>query len=85
MTTRRLAAILAADAVGFSPLMEQDEEGTLARIKSLRREVIDPNVKEHHGRVCKATGNGARVEFGSPVEAVRCAVEVHGVTCSRWR
>jgi adenylate cyclase len=85
MTTRRLAAILAADAVGFSPLMEQDEEGTLARIKSLRREVIDPNIKEHHGRVFKATGNGALVEFRSPVEAVRCAVEVKGGTCSRWR
>ncbi len=85
MTTGRLAAILAADAVGFSPLMEQDEEGTLARIKSLRREVIDPNIKEHHGRVFKATGNGALVEFASPVEAVRCAVEVQGGTCSRWR
>jgi adenylate cyclase len=85
MTTHRLAAILAADAVGFSPLMEQDEEGTLARIKSLRREVIDPNIKEHHGRVFKATGNGALVEFGSPVEATRCAVEVQGGTCSRWR
>ncbi len=85
MTTRRLAAILAADAVGFSPLMEQDEEGTLARIKSLRREVIGPNVEEHHGRVFKATGNGALAEFGSPVEAVRCAVEVQRGTCSCWR
>ena len=76
MTTRRLAAILAADVVGFSALMEQDEEGTLARIKSLRREVIDPNVKEHHGRVFKATGDGVLVEFASPVEAIRCAVRV---------
>jgi len=53
MTTRRLAAILAADVVRFSRLMSQDEEGTLARIKSLRREVVEPKVKEHHGRVFK--------------------------------
>ena len=53
MTTRRLAAILAADVVGFSRLMGRDEEGTLARIMSLRREVIEPKVKEHHGRVFK--------------------------------
>ena len=58
MTARRLAAILAADVVGFSSLMGQDEEGTLARIKSLRREVIEPKVKEHHGRVFKTTGDG---------------------------
>ena len=76
MTTRRLAAILAADVVGFSSLMGQDEEGTLARIKSLRREVIEPKVKEHHGRVFKTTGDGLLVEFSSPVEAVRCAVGV---------
>jgi adenylate cyclase len=76
MTTRRLAAILAADVVGFSALMGQDEEGTLARIKSLRREVIEPKVAEHHGRVFKITGDGFLVEFSSPVEAVRCAVGV---------
>ena len=74
MTTRRLAAIFAADVVGFSSLMGQDEEGTLARIKSLRREVIDPKVNEHHGRVFKTTGDGLLVEFSSPLEAVRCAV-----------
>src|SRR5215203_505740 len=74
MITRRLAAILAADVVGFSSLMGQDEEGTLARIKSLRREVIEPKVQEHHGRVFKTTGDGFLVEFQSPVEAVRCAV-----------
>ena len=76
MTTRRLAAILAADVVGFSMLMGQDEEGTLARIKSLRREVIEPKVNEHHGRVFKTTGDGLLIEFASPVEAVRCAVGV---------
>jgi adenylate cyclase len=76
MTTRRLAAILAADAVGFSKLMGQDEEGTLDRIKCLRREVIAPKVSEHHGRVFKTTGDGLLVEFQSPVEAVRCAVGI---------
>jgi adenylate cyclase len=76
MTTRRLAAILAADVVGFSTLMGQDEEGTLSRIKSLRRDVIEPKVKEHHGRVFKTTGDGVLVEFSSPVEAVRCAVGI---------
>jgi adenylate cyclase len=74
MTTRRLAAILAADVVGFSALMGNDEEGTLARIKSLRREVIEPKVNEHHGRIFKTTGDGVLVEFSSPVEATRCAV-----------
>ena len=76
MTTRRLAAILAADVVGFSSLMGKDDEGTLARIKSLRREVIEPKVNEHHGRVFKTTGDGLLVEFSSPVEAVRCAVGI---------
>ena len=70
MTTRRLAAILAADVVGFSSLMGQDEEGTLARIKSLRREVIEPKLNEHHGRVFKTTGDGLLVEFSSPVEVL---------------
>src|SRR5215203_7390406 len=82
MITRRLAAILAADVVGFSSLMGQDEEGTLARIKSLRREVIEPKVQEHHGRVFKTTGDGLLVEFFSPVEAVRCAVEVQEALAS---
>jgi TolB-like protein/class 3 adenylate cyclase len=76
MTTRRLAAILAADIVGFSRLMGQDEEGTLARIKQLRREVVEPKVREHHGRVFKTMGDGLLVEFASPVEAVRCAAAV---------
>ena len=58
MTTRRLAAILAADVVGFSKLMGQDEEGTLARIRALRRDVIEPKVQEHHGRIVKTTGDG---------------------------
>ncbi|HEX2134939.1 MAG TPA: adenylate/guanylate cyclase domain-containing protein [Microvirga sp.] len=83
MTTRRLAAILAADVVGFSALMGQDEEGTLARIKSLRREVIEPKVQEHLGRIFKTTGDGFLVEFASPVEAVRCALELQEALASK--
>jgi adenylate cyclase len=79
---RRLAAILAADIAGFSALMGQDEEGTLARIKRLRREVIEPKVRDHQGRVVKTTGDGFLVEFSSPVEAVRCAVEVQAALAS---
>jgi adenylate cyclase len=63
MTTRRLAAILAADVVGFSSLMGQDEEGTLARIMQLRREVVEPKIREHHGRMFKTTGDGLLVDI----------------------
>ena len=80
---RRLAAILAADVVGFSALMERAEEGTLARFKSLRREVLEPKVNEHRGRVFKTTGDGFLVEFSSPVEAVRCALEVQEALASK--
>ena len=74
--TRRLAAILAADVAGYSRLMGADEEGTLERLKALRREIIDPKIAEHHGRLVKTTGDGMLVEFASVVDAVRCAVEV---------
>ena len=73
---RRLAAILAADVVGYSRLMEADEAGTHARLKALRKELIEPRVAEHRGRVVKLTGDGALVEFASVVDAVLCAVEV---------
>ena len=73
---RRLTAILAADVAGYSRLMGADEEGTLARLKAHRRELVDPKVKEHCGRTVKLTGDGALVEFPSVVDAVRCAVEV---------
>jgi adenylate cyclase len=79
---RRLSAILAADVVGFSSLMGRDEEGTLARVKSLRTEVISPKVAEHAGRVFKTTGDGILVEFASPVEAVRCAVRIQEALAS---
>jgi len=74
--TRRLAAILAADVAGYSRLMGADEEGTLAALKALRREVADPKIKEHRGRIVKTTGDGLLLEFASVVDAVRCAVEV---------
>ena len=80
---RRLAAILATDMVGFSHLVEVDEEGTLARQKAHRKEFIDPNIAEHHGRIVKSTGDGVLVEFASAVEAVRCAVEVQRVITER--
>jgi adenylate cyclase len=73
---RRLAAILAADVAGYSRLMGADEEGTLAALKVLRREVADLKIKEHRGRIVKTTGDGLLVEFASVVDAVRCAVEV---------
>jgi adenylate cyclase len=73
---RRLAAILAADVAGYSRLMGADEEATLARLKAVRRELADPKVKEHRGRIVKTTGDGLLLEFASVVDAVRCAVEV---------
>ena len=73
---RRMAAILAADVAGYSRLMGADEEGTLARLKAHRRELLDPKVAEHHGRIVKTTGDGVLVEFASVVDAVRCAVNV---------
>jgi adenylate cyclase len=79
MTTRRLAAILAADVVGFSSMMEKDEEGTLRLLKSTQRDLIEPRVREHHGRIVKTTGDGFLIEFGSPLDAVRCALEVQEV------
>jgi TolB-like protein/class 3 adenylate cyclase len=72
---RRLAAILAADVVGYSRLVGVDEEGTLARLRTLRREVVDPMIKEHRGRIVRITGDGILVEFASVVDAVRCAVD----------
>jgi TolB-like protein/class 3 adenylate cyclase/Tfp pilus assembly protein PilF len=73
---RRLAAILAADVVGYSRLMAADEQGTHARLKALRQECLEPKIAEHHGRVVKLMGDGALVEFASVVDAVQCAVEI---------
>src|SRR5215471_8582335 len=74
--TRRLAAILAADVAGYSRLIGADEEGTLAALKAIRRELLDPKIAEHRGRLVKTTGDGLLIEFGSVVDALRCAVEV---------
>jgi TolB-like protein/class 3 adenylate cyclase len=74
--TRRLAAILAADVAGYSRLMGAEEEGTLERLKALCRELVDPKIAEHKGRIVKTTGDGMLVEFASVVDAVRCAVAV---------
>jgi class 3 adenylate cyclase len=73
---RRLAAILAADVVGYSRLMGEDEEGTLAALKEVRQELVHPTVQEHRGRIVKTMGDGLLVEFGSVVDAVLCAVEI---------
>jgi len=75
-TERRLAAILAADMVGFSRLTRLDEEGTLARLRALRRDLIDPAISEHRGRLVKTIGDGLLVEFASVVDAVRCALRI---------
>ena len=80
---RRLAAILAADMVGYSRLMEADEEGTIARQKAHRAELIDPVIAGHKGRIVKTTGDGLLIEFSSVVDAVRCAVEVQEAMASR--
>jgi class 3 adenylate cyclase len=74
--TRKLAAILAADVVGFSRLAGADENHTLERLRALRSDLIDPTIAVHQGRVVKRTGHGALVEFRGVVDAVRCAVEV---------
>ena len=81
--TRRLAAILAADVAGYSRLIGADEEGTLGRLRALRRELVDPKIAEHRGRIVKTTGDGLLVEFASIVDAVRCAVEVQRAMAER--
>jgi adenylate cyclase len=73
---RRLVAILSVDVVGYSRLMNSDEEGTHARLQNCRRAIIEPKIRKHHGRIVKHTGDGALVEFGSAVDAVRCALEM---------
>src|SRR5437667_6287794 len=84
MTERRkLAAILAADVAGFSRLTGADEDRTLARLRSLRSDLIDPTIAVHNGRVVKRTGDGALIEFRSVVDAVRCAIEVQNAMIER--
>jgi hypothetical protein len=80
---RRLAAILAADVAGYSRLMGADEEGTHERLKAHRRELVDPKIGEHSGRIVKATGDGMLVEFASVIDAVRCAAELQRAMIDR--
>jgi adenylate cyclase len=80
---RRLAAIVSADVAGYSRLMGRDESGTLAALKALRREVVDPAIATHGGRIVKTTGDGLLLEFPSVVNAVRCAIEVQTAMADR--
>src|SRR6516162_143397 len=80
---RRLAAILAADVAGYSRLMGTDEVGTLAALKAHRREIVDPAIAAHKGRIVKTTGDGMLVEFASAVDAVACAVAVQEKVAKR--
>ena len=84
-TTRRLAAILAADVAGYSRLMGADEEGTHERIRTHLTELVNPKIAEHRGRVVKNTGDGLLAEFGSVVDAVRCAVQIQHEMINRER
>src|ERR1700730_11806738 len=81
--TRKLAAILAADVVGYSKLAGSDEERTLARLRALRSDLFDPTIALHHGRVVKRTGDGVLIEFRSVVDAVRCAIEIQNAMVER--
>src|SRR5262249_47359915 len=76
-------AVLAADVAGYSRLMGVDEEGTVAALKAYRRELIDPKIAEHRGRIVKTTGDGALLEFASAVDAVRCAMEIQRAMAER--
>src|SRR6202034_4072295 len=81
--TRKLAAILVSDVAGYSRLAGADEDRTLARLRTLRSDLIDPIISVHHGRVVKRTGDGSIIEFRSVVDAVRCAVEVQTAMVER--
>ncbi len=80
---RRLEAILCGDIVGYSKHMSYDEEGTLARVMHHRREIIEPTIAEHHGRVIKWLGDGFLAMFDSPLEAVRCAIVIQQAVTAR--
>ena len=82
-STRRLAAILAADVAGYSRLIGADEGGTLQTLKAIRAELIDPTIAAHNGRLVKTTGDGLLVEFSSVVDALRCATEVQACMAER--
>ena len=81
--TRRLAAIMVADVVGYSRLMEVDEAGTLAQMKSHRKELVDPKIAEHGGHIVKVMGDGLLVEFPSAVESLACCIEFQSAVTRR--
>src|SRR5215471_11991029 len=81
--TRKLAAILVADVVGYSRLAGADEDRILARLRTLRSDLIDPTIAVHHGRIIKRTGDGSIIEFRSVVDAVNCAIEVQRAMVER--
>jgi adenylate cyclase len=81
--TRKIAAILVSDVVGYSRLAGADEDRILARLRALRSDLIDPTIAVHNGRVVKRTGDGSIVEFRSGVDAVRCAIEVQNAMVER--
>jgi adenylate cyclase len=81
--TRKIAAILVSDVVGYSRLAGMDEDRTLARLRALRSDLIDPTISVHHGRIVKRTGDGSVIEFRSVVDAVRCAIEVQHAMVER--
>ena len=81
--TRKIAAILVSDVVGYSRLAGADEDRTLARLRALRSDLIDPTISVHHGRIVKRTGDGSVIEFRSVVDAVRCAIEVQTAMVER--
>ena len=82
---RRLTAIMATDVVGYSRLIRDDEEGTIAALKALRADLIDPKLGEHNGRIVKLMGDGMLAEFASVVDAVRAAVETQEAVASTTR
>ena len=81
--TRKIAAILVSDVVGYSRLAGADEDRTLARLRALRSDLIDPTLSVHHGRIVKRTGDGSVIEFRSVVDAVRLAIEVQSAMVER--
>ena len=81
--TRKIAAILVSDVVGYSRLAGADEDRTLARLRALRSDMIDPTISVHHGRIVKRTGDGSVIEFRSVVDAVRCAIELQHAMVER--
>ena len=81
--TRKIAAILVSDVVGYSRLAGADEDRILARLRALRSDLIDPTISVHHGRIVKRTGDGSVIEFRSVVDAVRCALEVQQAMVER--